>query len=488
MNPYNPSPFQLEEAMRQLRIENQRMRDQLDYLTRESSRVVSTIIAIDRKQRTIRFSHQGIHEAIVTDEQLFSRMNLGTPVLLNNQLIAQEVSENIIQTGVLCTVVQVLDTKPYLLLEIEQDGNKRVVTSAVREVKPGDRGLIDFTGYVFIRNFGSKDTSHVLGEEMSVTFDDVIGQEDAKRALIEGLIEPHTKREVYERFGMKPSKGVLLWGPPGTGKTMLGKASANALAKLHGKSAVSSGFIFIKGAELLNKFIGETESNIRKLFAQAREHHVKHGYPAILFFDEADALLGRRGSMHPGFEGIERTIVPQFNAEMDGIRESAAFVLLATNRPDILDPAVIRDGRIDRKVHVARPNEADARSIMRALLNQKPCKGSAADLAAHATRELYSGKHHLWDVTTDKKEVVPIHLHTLASGAMIAGIVERASQRAIREEANHVFGAHLDAAVADVVDEQRRLTHDLNDFMDALDGAIVEVKKVKPSIEEAPKP
>jgi proteasome-associated ATPase len=257
---------------------------------------------------------------------------------------------------------------------------------------------------------------------------------------------------------------------------MLARACATEMAKMFGRSVVESGFIYVKGPELLHKWLGETEANIRKVFAAAREHMELAGYPAILFIDEADALLGQRGSMHPGFEGIERTIVPQFLSEMDGMHESHVFVLLSTNRPEILDAAVIRNKRINRKVHVKRPTRADALDIFTKLMSKRPC---VSGLPTYAVDELYAEEHHLWNVTTDKKTTVPIFLKTLASGAMIADLVDHAAQWAIREKATEVTEEHMRRAIADIEEEQKRLAHDLSDFRDALDGEIVSVEKVK---------
>jgi proteasome ATPase len=478
-----PPSYSLEEQLRQLEIENKALREEI---AKEAAlKLITTVIGKDDKSGMVRFFMNGsIHELFVKDDDLMSRLELGHEIGLTKNL--DEIKDvydkaRRLNSGVLAKVLRIVDDEP-LRVEIQYAEQVRIVASVV-EVEPGDKCLVDVTGFVLIENFGRGEISYALGEEMTVTFDDIGGQEEAIRVLIEAIIEPQKKKKTYERFGMKPCKGVLLWGPPGTGKTMLARALANALSALYGWAALKSAFIYIRGPELLSKWIGETERNIRNIFDQAREHKKAHGYPAIIFIDEADALLGKRSDSSHAFAEIGRTIVTQFASEMDGLKDAGAFVLLATNRPDMLDPSIVRDNRIDRKVHVKRPNEEAARGIVKRLLTNKPCK-SPGELAAHATSNLYSDKHHLWDVTTSKEATVPIHLRTLASGAMLAGLVERASQMAIRDESDRLEPKHFDAAILEVENEQRRLSHDLNDFMDALDGTIVDVKKVKAQAEE----
>src|SRR5262249_7038614 len=152
--------------------------------------------------------------------------------------------------------------------------------------------------------------------------------------------DPILHRDLYRALGQKPLKGILLEGPTGVGKTHLARAMATGVCALHNAKPAESGLLVTKGPELLNKYIGESEAGVRRLFESARRHHKEHGCPAIVLLDEADALLGKRGSTR--WEGMERTIVPQFLAEMDGMEESHAFVVLTTNRADMLDEAILR--------------------------------------------------------------------------------------------------------------------------------------------------
>lgn len=465
--PGSSADFEIE----RLRAEIRTLREALE--TYETApKTLVTVLHVDEDKRLLRVVVNGhvVEVGYNPNAPYASKLKLGAAVRIvqgPQGAVFHDVAAPF-EAGPIVSVVQELDEK--ICEVVDGVSGTRVVYVAIgRPVKVGERVLLDPSSMVVVRSFGLKDKTKVLGEEMRVTFDDVGGQAEAKRALHEALLEPHERKEVYARFGMKPSKGVLLWGPPGTGKTMLAKASASALAKHFGKEAVTSGFIYVKGPEVLNKFLGETEAAIRKMFSQAREHEEKYGYPAVIMLDEADALLGRRGSMGPGWEGIDRTIVPQFLAEMDGMRGSGAFVLLATNRPDILDPAVVRDGRIDRKVHVRRPNLDDAIDVFEKSLRGRP---AVKGLAAHAAVELFSPERKLFKLELgDGQEFVT--LAELVTGAMIAGVVQRAAQWAIRDDAKKIDEAHVDFAIRDVEAEQRRLAHDLNDFMDLFVGRAV---------------
>lgn len=310
-----------------------------------------------------------------------------------------------------------------------------------------------------------EESQQVYSKPTGICWDDIGGLEEAKRELKEALELPYQFASVYKAFGRKPVKGFLLYGMPGNGKTMLGKAAATSLSVTHKKEHVGSGFLYVKGPELLSKWVGETESWIRKLFSHAREHQAAHGYPCLVFIDEADAILGQRGRHHTS--GLEGTIVPQFLSEMDGLDESCAIVMLATNRSDMLDGAVVRPGRIDRKIHVGPPDAQAAPSYFAIHMREIPMEKGATckTLADKATDYLYNGEFPLYNLKTSKG-VVPFKLQDCVSGAFIAGVVERAVAKAVNRnieaKSEKVAGlgwSDLESAVAAIYHEHKLGTH-----------------------------
>jgi len=215
------------------------------------------------------------------------------------------------------------------------------------------------------------------------------------------------------------------------GKTMLGKATATSLAKIHGEQA-TGGFIYVKGPEILNRFVGNSEEAIRSMFERSREHKRQTGSPAVIFVDEAESILCKRGNDITTH--IERTIVPMFLAEMDGLEDSGAVVLLATNRPDILDPAVVRDGRIDRKIKVTRPTRESAADIFRLCWRGKPTATSVDTLVRVGVEELFSAKRTLYTVERKGRHYTNFTLGDVVNGAMVAGVVDRATSLALRRD------------------------------------------------------
>jgi proteasome ATPase len=353
----------------------------------------------------------------------------------------------------------------------------------------GDRVTMDAGVAVITRNFGQPPTALTWTGNTGVDWEDIGGLEEAKRAMREAIEEPALHKEIYARYGKRPSRGILLHGPAGCGKTILCRAAATTLARVHGKENAATGFIYCKGAQILNKFVGESERAVRELFESARKHHREHGYPALVFLDEADAVLGRRGDTR--WVGMERTIVPMFLAEMDGLDAHGAIVVMATNRPDTLDPAVLRDGRVDRKIHIRRPTEEEAVDILKKHLRGRPIQGMKLDAFAKRTAAaIFSPAHVLYMIRCNDEDR-RFTVANLVSGAMCEGVVERASQHAIRRDidsgkASGLTIEDVSSALQAIVLEQLGLTHrdELAEFCEPFRAQVVSVDRPAPASTE----
>lgn len=323
------------------------------------------------------------------------------------------------------------------IVEAETMGALRAFRSGLGGLRKGERVVIDPSMTFVIGTLGMPPQTYAHAAKIKVEWNDIGGQADAKAALREAIELPFSHPELFKAYGKRTVAGVLLSGPAGTGKTLIGKASATAIARAHGKdSADAGGFVYVKGPELLNAYIGRTEESIRRIFAAARDHKAAHGYPAVIFLDECDALLGARDQGRN--LSMNATTVPQFLAEMDGLDDKAAILILATNRPDMLDSAVLREGRVDRRVRVGRPSQADAEQIFRIHLRGRPINYGHDDPQYTFDHMVSAFAFELFNDARVIREggggLPTIHLRDFASGAMIAGVVEQASTRAMERD------------------------------------------------------
>lgn len=326
-------------------------------------------------------------------------------------------------------VVKLLDCQ-YVTVKLADTHSVQVAFNPALELRVGDTVRVDPGNTVVTAVIERAKTKAVNTLDKRTEWSDVGGQVSAKVELIEAIEQPLKHPEVFARYNKRAPKGVLMFGPPGCGKTLLGKAVASSLTSDPEQPGC---FIYVKGPELLNPYVGVSESNVREVFARARAYKAEHNAAAVIFIDEADALLGARGKSH-STSRIEDTVVPMFLAEMDGLNESDVMVILATNRPDTLDPAVVRDGRVDRKVRVGRPTQADATAIFKLYLAKVPLIDKLDELAAAVAHDLYTVERNLYELKLDNGENVGFGLAQLVSGALIEGVVEKATALAIRRE------------------------------------------------------
>ena len=325
------------------------------------------------------------------------------------------------------------------------------------ELKAGDELRIDPGHRIAIEKLEDrKAKTHVLDEVPTVTWEQIGGQQEAISAIRKAIEYPLLHAETFQQFKFTQPKGFLLYGPPGCGKTLIGQAAAASLSKLVSESMAFSGktatqppitggaFLHIKGPEILNMWLGESERMVRDLFAKARACRREGALPFI-FIDEAESILGTRRASRSF--NISSTLVPMFCSEMDGIESLRdVVIILASNRPDLIDPAVLRPGRIDRKIKVSRPNRESAAEILKVYLtNELPLdQALVAERGGDKTKVFASLVDEVIDTIykrTDENRLLSIRLRSgqnkvlyrgdLVSGAILSSIVQRAKEKAI---------------------------------------------------------
>ncbi len=330
---------------------------------------------------------------------------------------------------------------------------EKVITLATplrrEKLKAGDNILLDpRTNFAFEKLPKSTVEEVVLEEIPDVTYDKIGGLGEQIQILRDSIELPYIHPEVFLEHKLSPPKGILLYGPPGCGKTLIAKAVANSLAKSIEKRtgrATPAYFLNVKGPELLNKYVGETEHKIREVFKKAREK-ASEDVPVVIFFDEMDSLFRMRGS---GISSdMEATVVAQFLSEIDGVESLKNVIVIgASNRQDLIDPAVLRPGRLDLKIKVHRPDAAAAKEIFsKYLTTDLPFHGEAmvkygtdpaaltAGMIEDTISEMYSTneENKFLEVTYAKGEREIFFFKDFSSGAMIENIVARAKTKAVK--------------------------------------------------------
>lgn len=460
-------------ALTAARTQLTRVQEQLREVNRPPQSL-ATFLAADIQARQIDVMVGGRRMRVAVSPQLdLTSLAVGQWVRLDDKMVAVA-PDDFSRTGVMGLVRELVGVDRVLVAMENGAEHLLALAGPLRHgnLRSGDSVVVDVRAGLALERVVREDVEQLLTPEIpTVSYADVGGL-DAQIQQVRDAVElPFRHPEMYRAFGLRPPKGILLYGPPGSGKTLIAKAVAHSLSSAD--SGARTCFLSIKGPELLNKFVGETERQIRAIFARARAL-ASADVPVVIFFDEMEALFRTRGT---GISSdVETMIVPQLLAEMDGVESLDNVIIIgASNRADMIDPAVLRPGRLDVRVRIDRPDRDGARDIFSKYLTadlpldeaELRAHGSAeaavASMSAAALEEIFTEapRNALFDAQLASGQVIRIRLADVLSGALIAGTVERAKKAAIKEALHGgvrgLATRHLLAGVAEERHESKEL-------------------------------
>ncbi len=428
-------------TLREAREHIATLRDEVDKLSQPPS--AYGVVVGKNDDRTVDVLTSGrkmrvsLHPEI--DHELLDR---GAEVVLNESFNVVMARHSEI-SGEVVTVKDVMDDGIRVLVVGRADEERVCELADVLRgtlIRSGDHLRLDPRSNLLLEKLPRPEVEDLLLEEVpDIAYTDIGGLDDQIEQIADAVELPFLHQDLFAEHQLPAPKGILLYGPPGCGKTLIAKAVANSLAKKVaekvGEGKGRSYFINIKGPELLNKYVGETERQIRLVFQRAREKS-DEGWPVIVFFDEMDSMFRTRGT---GISSdMESTIVPQLLAEIDGVEGLKNVIVIgATNREDLIDPAILRPGRLDVKIKIERPNEVGARAIFAQYLTAEipldPSESIDAMLDATVS-EMYRADdaNRFLEVTYQNGDKEVMYYKDFASGAMIENIVRRAKKLAIK--------------------------------------------------------
>ena len=439
-------------TLREAREHIASLRDEVDKLTRAPGSY-GTVVGINSDQTVdVLTNGRKIRVTAHTDVDI-DHLQLGAEVMLNDALnIVLERGSDL--SGEVVSLKEVLEDGIRAIVVVRGD-DERVceLATAIRgmHLRSGDLLRLDSRSNLLLEKLDQPEVEHLLLQEIpSISYSDIGGLDSQIEQIADAVELPFLHADLFAEHQLPAPKGILLYGPPGCGKTLIAKAVANSLArKVASRTGDDKGrsyFINIKGPELLNKYVGETERQIRLIFERAREKS-DEGWPVIIFFDEMDSMFRTRGT---GISSdMESTIVPQLLAEIDGVEGLRNVIVIgATNREDLIDPAILRPGRLDVKIKIERPDENAARQIFaRYLTNDLPISQSDIEslgggdiqiavqkMVDQAVDEMYAttDDNQFLEVTYQNGEKEILYFKDFSSGAMIENIVRRAKKLAIK--------------------------------------------------------
>jgi proteasome-associated ATPase len=463
------------------------MRDQLESLKQEVSQLSAPpagygVLLESNDDGTFDIMSGGRKMRVrATPEINVEEIHRGAEVLLNESLniILVRPSETV---GDVVTIVEVLEDGIRAIVSTRGDENRVVELGDLlrgTHIRSGDTYRLDLRANILLERLPQPEVEDLLLEEVpDVRYSDIGGLDSQIEQIADAVELPFLHQDLFGEFRLPAPKGILLYGPPGCGKTLIAKAVANSLAqKVAQRTGADKGrsyFINIKGPELLNKYVGETERQIRLVFQRAREKS-EEGWPVIVFFDEMDSMFRARGT---GVSSdMESTIVPQLLAELDGVEGlSNVIVIGATNREDLIDPAILRPGRLDVKIKIDRPNRDSAQRIMSMYIDSEipidakeiqkhdgSVEACISEMVTSAVDSMYANveENEFLEVTYQNGDKEVLYYKDFASGAMIENIVRRAKKTAIKRI---LAGGPRGLCTDDLVDAIRLEFHENDDL------------------------
>ena len=451
------------------------LRDEIENLSKPPS-AYGTIVKIN-DDGTVDVTSSGRKMRVNALPSKMESLKIGDEVILNESMVLVD-SRDPESSGEIVRVKEVLDGGNRAVV-VGRTDEERVVEMAIglhdSGLRSGDSVRVDERSGILLERLPRPEVEDLVLEQIpNETYEDVGGLDREIEMIVDAVELPFMHKELFSLYELPAPKGILLYGPPGCGKTLIAKAVANSLAlkvaEVTGDHAARSYFLNIKGPELLNKYVGETERQIRLVFQRAREKS-EQGWPVIVFFDEMESLFRTRGT---GISSdMESTIVPQLLAEIDGVETLQNVIVIgASNREDLIDPAILRPGRLDVKIKIKRPDEVAAAQIFsRYLTVDLPVDSELIDslgggdqdkalkaMTDEAVAAMYSTQeaNQFLEVTYQNGEKEVLYFKDFASGAMIENIVRRAKKLAIKRDlAGGVKGLQVEDLLTAVRQEFR---------------------------------